>query len=157
MIDNEEFAQILKDIIRNDTVKKLKYFRQHYNTSRYTHCLNVAYYTYVFCKKHNLDYVSATKAAMLHDLFLYDWREKQKDIKGLHGFVHPRIALQNSLELFELNGMQKDIILKHMWPLTVIPPRYIESLVVSCADKYSALIECIKYMKLQKNIKIKES
>ena len=27
MIDNEEFAQILKDIIRNDTVKKLKYFR----------------------------------------------------------------------------------------------------------------------------------
>lgn len=156
MIDNVEFSNILRDITTNETVKKLKHFRQHYNTSRYIHCLNVAYYTYVFCKKHNLDYVSATRAAMLHDLFLYDWRVKQRDIKGMHGFVHPKIALRNSLEIFELNDKEKDVIVKHMWPLTVIPPKYIESLIVSFADKYSTLMECIKYMKLQKIMKIKE-
>ena len=30
-------------------------------------------------KKLGLDYVSATRGAMLHDLFLYDWRTPKKD------------------------------------------------------------------------------
>ena len=34
--------------------------------------------------------------------------------------------------------MEKDIILKHMWPLTIIPPRYLESFIVSIIDKIVA-------------------
>ena len=56
---------------------------------------------------------------MLHDLFLYDWRINDPSRKGLHAFRHPRIAFNNSSEIFDLNEKEKDIILKHMWPLTV--------------------------------------
>ena len=78
---------------------------------------------------------------MLHDLFLYDWRIKQPDRKRFHGFRHPRIALNNANELFDLSKKEQDIILKHMWPITIIPPYYLESFIVSCVDKYCALLE----------------
>lgn len=82
---------------------------------------------------------------MLHDLFLYDWRKKRPDGKNLHAFRHPRIALNNSSKLFNLNKKEQDIILKHMWPLTVVPPKYIESVIISSMDKYSALNESYIY------------
>ena len=81
---------------------------QHSATSCYNHCLHVAYYTYLICKKFNLDYFSASRAAMLHDFFLYDWHEPRKvnSFKELHAFAHPKIALQNSLKNFELNDLE---------------------------------------------------
>ena len=114
--DKTEFFNIINDIISNETVKKMKNYRQHCNTSCYTHCLHVAYYSYIIAKKLNLDYRSTARAAMLHDLFLYDWRKKYRDVElpGLHAFVHPKIALKNSLEIFSLNKKEIDIILKHM-------------------------------------------
>ena len=57
-----EFFEIIQDIISNDTVKQMKNFRQHYNSSCYEHCLEVAYWSYLICKKLNLDYVSAARA-----------------------------------------------------------------------------------------------
>ena len=82
---------------------------------------------------------------MIHDLFLYDWRVRQPDRKGLHAFRHPRVALNNALKIFELSKKEQDIILKHMWPLTVIFPRYKESYIVTLVDKYCATYECSKY------------
>ena len=110
------FFEIIKDIISNETVKQMKNFRQHCNTSCYKHCMQVAYFTQIACKRLKLDYVSATRAAMLHDLFLYDWRKKYRSIElpGLHAFVHPKIALKNASEIFELNDIEKDIIEKHI-------------------------------------------
>ena len=144
-----EFFNIIDDIISNDTVKQMKNYRQHCNTSCYKHCMQVAYFTYITCKKLKLDYISATRAAMLHDLFLYDWRKKYRniDISGLHAFVHPQIALKNASEIFELNDMEKDIILKHMWPVTFSLPRYRESYIVTIMDKYSACLETYLYLR----------
>ena len=76
---DEEFKSILTPIINNETVQEMKNYRQHYETSCYDHCLQAAYYCYLICKKYNLDYKSATRAAMLHDLFLYDWRVRQPE------------------------------------------------------------------------------
>lgn len=150
-----EFFNIIDDIISNDTVKQMKNYRQHCDTSCYKHCMQVAYFTYIACKKLKLDYISATRAAMLHDLFLYDWRKKYKniDISGLHAFVHPQIALKNASEIFELNDLEKDIILKHMWPVTFSLPRYKESYIVTIMDKYSACLET--YLYLQNKLKTK--
>lgn len=143
--DREEFEMIIKDIAEHPTVLEMKDFRQHCNTSCYEHCQNVAYYSYLFCKKTGLDYKAVARAGMLHDLFLYDWREKATDRKGLHAFRHPRIALNNSLKIFDLSKKEQDIILKHMWPLTIVPSKYLESYVVSTADKYCALKESTQY------------
>ena len=150
-----EFFDIIKDIISNDTVKQMKHFRQHCNTSCYKHCMQVAYFTYISCKALKLDYISATRAAMLHDLFLYDWRKKYRDIQlpGLHAFVHPQIALKNAIKIFDLNDLEKDIILKHMWPVTFSLPRYRESYIVTIMDKYSACLET--YLYIQSKLKRK--
>ena len=53
-----EFFDIIKDVISNDTVKQMKNYRQHCNTSCYKHCMQVAYFTYIACKKLKLDYIS---------------------------------------------------------------------------------------------------
>ena len=68
-----EFYSITKDLLKNPVVMQMKNYRHHYNSTCYDHCLEVAYLSYLFCKKHHLDYVSAARAGMLHDLFLYDW------------------------------------------------------------------------------------
>lgn len=142
-----EFNNIIYDIAKNPIVLKMKDFRQHYNCSCYTHCLTVSYYCFLICKKFNLDYKSAARAAMVHDLFLYDWRIKQPKRKGLHAFKHPYIAYKKASKLFEFNEKEKDIIIKHMWPVTIIPPKYIESYIITLVDKYCALQESYKYYK----------
>lgn len=143
----DEFENIIKDLTTNPTVQKMKEFRQHYNISCYEHCLNVAFYSYIIAQKFNLDYKSIARGAMLHDLFLYDWRHSKKalKLKKYHAFIHPEIALENSLKLFYLNEKEKDIIIKHMWPVTIKPPRYIESYIVTLTDKYSTIVESLHY------------
>ena len=138
---NDEFIQMIDDLLNNDTVKQMKNFRQHYETSCFDHCLIASYYCYLYGKKFNLDYVSCARAAMLHDLFLYDWRKKQDDRKGLHDFTHPKTAYKNASKLFALNEKEKDIILKHMWPVTIALPKYKESYLLTFVDKYCALNE----------------
>lgn len=143
----KEFYLLISDLIKDPMVKNLQDFRQHYQTSRYEHCLQVAFLSYVICKKYNLDYKSAARAGLLHDLFLYDWRVREDGRKGLHGFTHPRVALNNALQICDLNIKEQDIILKHMWPLTVILPKYKESYIISLVDKYCTLNESYKHYK----------
>ena len=54
---------------------------------------------------------------------------------------HPKIALKNSEKYFNLTPLQKDIITKHMFPVTLTPPKYKESVLVSLIDKYSSINE----------------
>ena len=139
-----EFNEILSDILSNETVKQMQNYIQHGEISCYTHCYYVAYYTYLICKKLKLDYKSAVRGAMLHDLFLYDWHTTSPaDIneKGVHAWAHPRIALKNASKIFNLNDTEKDIIRNHMWPVTLKFPKTKEAFIVSCMDKYSATAE----------------
>ena len=146
----DEFISIIHDLRKNLTVQEMKKFNQHAGTSCYEHCLKVAYITYIICKKLHIDYVSATRGAMLHDLFLYDWHNYERIDKtwnGLHAFKHPKIALQNAKKIFELNKIEQDVILNHMWPVTITPPRYKETYVVTFADKISACNETFTYFR----------
>lgn len=149
ILSNTEYCSIVQDILDNETVQEMKKYRQHYNTSTYDHCLEVSYISYKICKKFNLDYKSMARAAMLHDLFLYDWRKSQRnvEIEGLHAFVHPKIALQNASKIFDLNEKEKDIIVKHMWPITLPFPKYKESFIITLVDKYCALHESFIHYK----------
>ena len=142
LIDNNmEFQSIIEDLVSNATVQEMRKYRQHCNTSCFEHCYVAAYYCYYICKNYKLDYISATRAAMLHDLFLYDWRVKQPNRKGFHAFTHGKTACDNSCKLFELNQKEKDIIIKHMWPVTISFPQSIEGFILTFVDKYCALSE----------------
>ena len=87
---------------------------------------------------------------MLHDLYLYDWRKPRPDGKGLHAFRHPRTALNNAMKIFDLNKVEQDAILKHMWPLTIILPKYKVSYIITIADKYATFIDNVNHLKKNK-------
>lgn len=142
-----DFESIIQDIEAHPTVQQMREFRQHCDTSCYEHCRNVAYYSYLICRKYGLDYISVARAGMLHDLFLYDWRKRQDGRKGLHAFTHPQTALKNASQLFTLNPKEQDIILKHMWPCTIKFPKYKESYILTFVDKFCAMQETYLFYK----------
>lgn len=140
-----EFEKCIRDLLQNESVQKMKQFRHHRNTNCFDHSLSVSYYSFLLCKYLGYDYISAARGGLLHDLFLYDWRTHQTGrLWKKHAFIHPYIALENA-KIFNLNKIEKDIIEKHMWPLTLKPPRYVESIIVCIVDKYSALLELTIY------------
>ena len=134
------FNECIEDLINNDIVKELDNFSQHISTSRLQHSINVSYYSFIICRKLGLDFRSAARAGILHDLYLYDWRNPESP-RGSHISVHPREALKNARKVTELNKLEEDAIVRHMWPMTIVPPKYIESHIVSFADKYCAAAE----------------
>ena len=132
------FFECVADLLKEPKVQKMQEIRQHVEDANcLQHCLFVAYLSFLFCRKFHLDAVSAARGGLLHDLYLYDWRTH----KGNHMTMHPITALANATRLFELNEKEKEIIVKHMWPLTPAFPKYAESFVVSTADKLCALAE----------------
>ena len=143
---NEDFKNIIKDIISNETIQDLRIYKHHYGSNRLEHSLSVSYYSYKMCKLLGLDYVSAARAGLLHDLFLYDCENPETRPKN-HIKEHPKSALDNAQTLFILNDIEKDIILKHMWPITLSTPHYLESFIVTFVDKYCAIKEWSNYCK----------
>lgn len=139
----DEFQKCISDLIIDESVRSMKNFIQHSSVTCLDHSVNVAFHSFRVCFILGLDYKSAARGGLLHDFFLYDWH-KTKPEKGLHGFTHPFAALENANRLFVLNKLEKDIICKHMWPLTLKFPRYRESFVVTLIDKYCTLIEIVK-------------
>lgn len=135
-----EYKVCLEGLLEHEQVLKLDLHTQHCNTSRLQHSINVSYYSFLICYKMGWDYHSAARAGLLHDLYFYDWRVK-KYIRSSHSSWHPRIALLNAQKITKLNKVEMDAIRKHMWPCTLIPPRYIESYVVTFVDKICAVCE----------------
>lgn len=121
-----------------------KGFIQHGTTTVYQHCVSVAYRSVLIAATFNIDVdmKSLIRGALLHDYFLYDWHGKK--LKELHGFHHPRIAWVNATRDFELNEREQDIIRKHMFPMTIVPPKYRESWIICIADKVVSSQETLK-------------
>jgi len=140
----EKLEQYADDILNSPNFQKTKEHIQHGNMTVQEHCISVAIMSlkikealHITCHERDL-----VRGALLHDYFLYDWHVK--DIEHphrLHGFYHPGRALQNAQKEYKLTKRQADIIKKHMWPLTVIPPVCREAWIVTTADKYCSLME----------------
>ncbi|MBQ6554410.1 MAG: HD domain-containing protein [Firmicutes bacterium] len=135
----QDFLVCISDLLENERVQRMKNYYQHMNTSRFQHCLSVSYYSYLIARRIGADPRKAARAGLLHDLFLYDWREKMTPRR--HTFVHPKAAAANAKKVTELSEQELDAILKHMWPLCSGRPVYRESVAVTVADKYAASIE----------------
>lgn len=138
--NSDGFFDAVSDIYHSEEVQSLKIYEQHLDIDRLQHVTSVAYLTYKICKEKDLDYVAAAKAAIMHDLVYYDWRDGETGgWHRLHGYKHPNYACLNAKELYpQLSKMQEDIIRCHMWPLTLKPSSYKEGLVVTFCDKYCA-------------------
>ena len=91
----------------------------------------------------NLDYVSATRGALLHDYFTDDDYRNTKGFKKYS--MHPVIALNNAIREFDLNPIEENVIVSHMYPMGKIKPNCRESWLVSSVDKSVAIYECARY------------
>lgn len=136
--ENLEFYECIRDIVSHPAVLEMKKYYQHCDTDCYEHCLDAR---------------SAARGGMLHDLFLYDWREHSKKTGDrLHAITHPITAYRNACKYFHLNKVEKEVITKHMWPVSVIPPRYPETYVICLTDKYCGSREIMDhYAKVLQN------
>ncbi|MGM9969496.1 MAG: HD domain-containing protein [Anaeroplasma sp.] len=135
-----EFYNLISKIIHTPEYQTMKNHKHHINTNTYSHSIKVAYLCYKHGKKHrNKNLSSLVRGALLHDYYLYDWHDKDKKHRW-HGYKHPRIAYKNALRDYpDLNKIEKDIILKHMFPLTIIPPFTKEGWIVCFFDKLAAI------------------
>ncbi len=156
MEENEEYRRILStyggEILGSEQFIKLKSFIQHGNVTVYEHCIHVALCAIKLNNKMGFHarMRELVRGALLHDYFLYDWHNAEAPGNihpKLHGFYHPGIALRNATRDFSLSQREKDIIRKHMWPLTIVPPRCREAWVVCLADKYASTLETLKIKK----------
>lgn len=146
--EDPAYMDCVRDILENPVFLSMDNFMQHGDTTCKAHCIKVSYMSYCIAKKRGWDYASVARAGLLHDLFLYDWHTHAKETgEYFHGFTHPRTALNNAVKYFDLTDKEKDMILRHMWPLTPIPPKSKEGLVIIYSDKFCGLIETVSRMK----------
>ena len=138
-----EFEIICQDILNNEKFKSL-YKENHHGITRYDHCLHVAKMTYFFLKKFKCNNIEdITKAALLHDFYndneLIDYDKVDKLS------THPFIALNNAKKYFNINKLQEDIIVNHMFPSTKVFPKTKAGMLVSVVDKLVAVHEMTCY------------
>lgn len=137
-----------REIIEHDNMAIERRCYQHGAVTTFAHSIRVACLAVWLADRLRLwrrvDARSLVRAALLHDYFLYDWHDWDGGAHRLHGFTHGRAALNNALRDFgDLNPVERDSIARHMFPLTPVPPRYLEGYLVTVADKVSATRETL--------------
>ena len=134
-----EFYLHVNDLLEHEDVQKLDCYTQHYCFSRLKHSMDVAYKSFFVAKLLGWDARSTARGGLLHDLFLYDCRSS--DAADNHLTSHPQLAVENAQKLTQLNKIEQNIIRRHMWLITLTPPRYKEGYIVTFVDKYCAVRE----------------
>ena len=116
----QEIRAAAPDILCSKNFRSTRSHVQHGNMTVNDHSMNVAKYSLAISEKLH-DYVSPHK---------------------LHGFYHPGRALKNAQQEYQLTPRERDIIKKHMWPLTISAmPMCREAWIVTMADKWCSLME----------------
>ena len=143
-LTNNSYYACICDIIDSRQVQQLKNITHHISTTRFQHCVNVSYYSYLVCRAFRLNARSAARAGLLHDLFYYDRKVynagKQKG-QASHSSNHSMLACANACEVTDITNLERDMIEKHMWPVTRPMPRYKETYIITVIDKYCAVLE----------------
>jgi len=141
--DKNEFNEYISDIVLN---KKFNLLNKdlHHGITRYEHSMRVAKYSYIIAKKLKLKNIkSITRASLLHDFYI------NKDLENLNSREqlksHPYMAYKNAIEYYDINELEKDIIIHHMFPVTHELPKSKESFLVSMVDKLVATYEMIRF------------
>lgn len=139
----KEFVSLVYDLIHSEEFIKMKEYQHHVKSNLYEHSVRVAYLCYNHHKRFNLktgisDFV---RGAMLHDYYLYDLHGG-KIPHRLHWLRHPAIALENAIKKYpSLTSEQRDMIKRHMFPLTVTPPKTLAGWLICLYDKIAAIID----------------
>ena len=150
----QELEDLYQSFLHDEKVLKMKDIQMHRGSSCYIHCFRVA----KLCikktskkKKYSMDDLkNVLIAAILHDYYLYDWREHH-ELKRKHGRRHPLIACDNAVRDFHISKEVQEIIKSHMWPLTLKHyPKTKEAKLVNRMDNHIAIKEALTFRAYKK-------
>lgn len=151
----ESWFQIVDKILLSREFQKRKLIKHHDNNV-YDHSIKVSFEAYKISLKHSsVDSKICALAGLLHDFYPEAWQYTEKleklddsykvrfssdykfKFRDLHGFVHGRKAMENAYKYFPeiMNERMANTIHYHMFPLTVVPPKYKEGWIITLADK----------------------
>ena len=150
--DEERFSRLVAEVAGAGRVPLMRECVQHGQVSTWEHCVRVAHASLAMARALRLRVSERelVRSALLHDYFLYDWHDWDNGEHQWHGFTHGHAALVNALKDFKLNDIERNSIENHMFPMTPVPPRYIEGYLVTLADKCSATAETFSFDRFNK-------
>lgn len=134
----EQFCRHTADLIDTEQVQSMAQWKHHGDVSTLDHSLFVSYVSYRIAAFFRWDTHAVARAGLLHDMYLYDGREKPKREQCM---VHPRIAAENAQQITDLTDKERNIILSHMWPMGGPMPKYKEAWLVDIVDTACATLE----------------
>lgn len=134
------FLDCVGDLLFTPEVQSMRHIPHHPGTCCYEHSVFVAYVAFRMARRWGLDYLAAARGGLLHDLYLYNSKDKSAH-PGWQCFDHPVAAWRNARELTELSQKEENIILSHMWPLARFRPRSREAALVDFVDTLCATLE----------------
>ena len=150
-LKDRDFYRFLRQfsyITSDEEFKKLK-TEVHHGSNRYDHSVRVALKVYKLAKRFHLNYVSATRAALLHDFFL---RADLGDVSDPEELVlHPALAVENAKKRFNISKKEANMMITHMYPVTNEAPTTKEGWLLTYADKAVSIREYMKYRVLRMN------
>ena len=154
-MEENTFYNIIKDVVNSNEFREMKNYQYHKNGNLFRHCIKVAYLCYLHHKKKQMkiDIEEFVIGALLHDYFLYNLHAGDKKYR-FHWFKHSKIALKNAMQKYpNLTKTQQDMIKRHMFPVTLIPPRTKAGWLVCYYDKVAAISDCFENNKKKKKQK----
>lgn len=156
----DDWYFLVEEILLNDEFQKRKLFNHHRDMSVWDHSILVSFKAYMSSKYFGADPRICAIAGLLHDFYPQAWLynedlaridngkyleelDVKKTLFKKHGFVHAREAANNYVKYFPHLENKKitNSIKRHMFPLNIIPPRYIEGFVVTLVDKMNSCRE----------------
>ena len=132
-----EYCEIVGDLLKHPKVQEMKTYNHHGKIDTHFHTVYVSYNVFKISKKlRPAEYRDITRAALLHDFYLYDWHITKHEEK--HAWYHPKQAVVNAEKYIgPLTKMQREMILYHMWPLAKTP-RSVGGFILTFCDKHCA-------------------
>lgn len=134
------YLSIVGDLLTMDIVDSMKNYNHHGKITTHFHSVHVSYKVYKTCVNFNIEPTEIVRASLLHDFYLYDWHITKHEQK--HAWYHPKASVKNIEKYIgTLTPMQKYMILRHMWPLSVAPPNSLGGYILTFTDKHCANLE----------------
>ena len=151
----EQWFNIVKNILLNEEFQKRRLFK-HHKKSVWDHCVEVSFKSFKLSSKRKTDNRVCAIGGLLHDFYPYAWQyskeleefdssyldrlNRKEPLLKKHGFTHAREAYENYLKYFKEYEDERisNCIIRHMFPLNIVPPKYKESWIVTISDKLAS-------------------
>ena len=152
--EKKELEEIYQRFLHDEKVMRMQDIQMHRGSSCYIHSFRVAKLCVKKAARYNRytfkDLKNVLVASILHDYYLYDWREHH-ELKKNHGRRHPLVACANAVRDFNIPIEVQEIIKTHMWPLTPkLYPKTKEAKLVNRMDNHIATREGLTFRAFKK-------